>query len=135
MNLPMRAPSRAEVVRCVLIAMLFAAACFGVSMIGGCTSSPIEKSYTVSTMYEQAQRDLITLREAKAIPDAEYNQLADLNATLAPAIKEMNRSAIEASADGSSWASKVRFNSLYDEARKRLDAFLLKLATAKPEGK
>jgi hypothetical protein len=96
----------------------------------GC-STPMEKAHTVSSMYAQAQQDIIQQRQMRLIDDNTFNTLADADKEITPLIHEMNRSAIQAEQESVPWTKTFNFNSIYDRARAKVNEFLLRWATAK----
>lgn len=110
------------------LALLLSVALTGFLM--GC-SSPIEKAYTTTTLYTQAQGQAIQLREAKQIPDPVWNEIAEADAIANPLVKEMNRAAVQAEAENIPLNKTFNFDRAYDAARKAVRVYLTRLTAAK----
>jgi hypothetical protein len=95
----------------------------------GCGATPIEQAYQVRTVFNEGQRDMIAARPV--LDDSTFNSLAQLKDAALPVLDELDRAAIEAQASNIPIARAFRFNAAIDSARRVIDDWLLRLATAK----
>jgi hypothetical protein len=95
----------------------------------GCGSTPIEQAYQVRTVFNEGQRDLIAARPL--LDDPTFNALAQAKDAAMPVLDELDRAAIEAQASNIPIARAFQFSTALESARKVIDDWLIRLATAK----
>jgi hypothetical protein len=99
-----------------------------IAFCAGC-ANPTEKAYTTSTLYSQAQRDLISLKGT--IPEDAFNAAADADAVAAPLVLEMNRAAVEAQDAGVALNKRYNFDVAWNAAHEAVNKFLTRVLAAK----
>jgi hypothetical protein len=110
------------------LAVLLIAVALALSSFG-CGSTPIEQAYQIRTVFNEGQRDLIAARPL--LHDPTFNALAQAKDAALPVLDELDRAAIEAQASNIPIARAFRFSVALESARKVIDDFLIRLATAK----
>lgn len=119
-------PKRTDPVAAVLMAAIL---CFCLLSAGGC-STPIEKAYTVSSLYSAAQNELLNLKPP-AIPQDAFDAAVEANRVAAPLVTEMNNAAILAEDEKLPMSKTFNFNKAFDAAKQAVLIFQQRISQAR----